>query len=288
MSRYAMAMLLVLLAPQVGAEDRFEKTLSVESGGTLFVDLDAGTVEIEGDGDDEVEVEAYSAGWGSRSMRFSLRRDGADAHLEGELGGFSLGFPRVRVEVRIPKVYSVEIRTGGGSIELKEIGGYVRARTSGGSIELDEADGPAELQTSGGVIHVEELRGDLLARTSGGWIRVSDVAGEVEVRTSGGPIRIDDVAGPVRAHTSGGPISARFNSAPEGYLETSGGSIEVEFPEGAGFDLDAKTSGGRVRLEQEIDIRGDISRGHVVGEVNGGGGELTLRTSGGNILVEAR
>ena len=288
MSRFAMATLLVLLAPQVGADDRFEETLSVEPGGTLFVDLDAGTVEIEGHGDDEVEVEAYSSGWGSRSMRFRLRRDGADAYLDGERGGFSFGGWRVRVEVRIPEVYSVEIRTGGGSIELKEIGGYVRARTSGGSIELDEAAGPAELQTSGGPIHVEELRGDLVARTSGGWIRVSDVAGEVEVRTSGGPIKIDEVAGPVLAHTSGGPISARFTSPPEGHLETSGGSIEVEFPEGAGFDLDAKTSGGRVRLEREIEIRGAVSRGHVVGEVNGGGGELTLRTSGGNILVEAR
>ena len=287
MSRFAMATLLLLLAPQVGAEDRFEETLSVESGGTIFIDLDAGTVEVEGHADDEVEVEAYSSGWGSRSMHFRLWRDGADAHLDGELGGF-FGGARVRVEVRIPEVYSVEIRTGGGSIELKEIGGHVRARTSGGSIELDEAEGPAELQTSGGSIHVQELRGDLRARTSGGRIRVSDVAGEVDVRTSGGPIKIDEVAGPVWARTSGGPISARFSSDPEGHLETSGGSIEVEYPEGASFDLDARTSGGRVRLEREIEIRGDISRGHVIGEVNGGDGGLTLRTSGGNILIEAR
>ena len=288
MSRYAMAAMLVLLAPQVEANDRFEESVPVESGGTLFIDLDAGRIEIEAHGEDEVEVEAYATGWGQRSMRFRLWSDGPDAHLEGDLEGFFWGGLRVRVGVRIPEVYSVEVETGGGAIELKEIGGRVKARTSGGSIELDEAAGPAELQTSGGSISVDELQGDLLAKTSGGPIRVSKVNGEVEVFTSGGPIQLDEVPGPVRARTSGGPISARFTSSPEGYLQTSGGSIEVEFPEGAGFDLDAVTSGGRVRLEEEIAIRGNISRGRVKGAVNGGGEVLTLRTSGGNIRLEAR
>jgi DUF4097 and DUF4098 domain-containing protein YvlB len=92
----------------------------------------------------------------------------------------------------------------------------------------------------------------------------------------------------VRAKTSGGSISVRFTGAPEGELETSGGSIEVELPEDAGVDLDARTSGGRVRVEPELKLRSGGDRGRIIGEINGGGARLRLRTSGGNISVEVR
>ena len=77
----------------------------------------------------------------------------------------------------------------------------------------------------------------------------------------------------------------RFSDQPAGDLETSGGSIEAEFSEDARVDLDAKTSGGRVHVEQELHFVGSIERGHVRGRINGGGPELRLKTSGGNVRV---
>jgi hypothetical protein len=279
--------LLAGLGPLEAAAGELRESVYVEPGGTLEIDLGAGSVEVETHDENEVRVDAQASGW--RGMKFELTSDGFDARLVGKSGGWSLfGGGRVRVHVRVPERYSLDVRTGGGSIEIDDLGGTATARTSGGSIELDGAEGPVELRTSGGPIRAENVEGDLSVRTSGGGIRIADVTGSVEARTSGGSIQVHDVGGPVMARTSGGSISVRFDDVPEGSLETSGGSIEAEFSEEAAFRLDAKTSGGRVRIEEELHLIGKIESGRIVGEINGGGPELRLHTSGGNVRVRVR
>jgi hypothetical protein len=292
MTRFAITLaLLVALLPAAGAAREFRESVSVEPGGTLEIELSEGSVEVETHDESSVEVDAHARGWGARSLRFELTSDGVDARLVGTIRGWfgpMFGRTRIRVRVRVPEDYSLDVRTGGGSIEIEELGGPVRARTSGGSIELEGARGPVDLRTSGGSIEAYEVVGDLSVRTSGGSVEISEVKGSVEARTSGGSIEVHDVEGRVYAVTSGGPIEVRFSGIAEGILETSGGSIEAELPEGAGVDLDAKTSGGRVRIEPELELVGKMERSHIVGRIGGGGPELRLRTSGGNIRVRVR
>ncbi len=281
--------ILVCLAPSALAKD-YEDRIGAQPGGRLRVDLQSGSVEVESHDEPEVQVDAHVGGVGSRSLDFELTGNGVDVSFSASVRGWAhlLGGARVRVRLKVPERYDVDIRTHGGSIEVKEIRGQVVARTSGGSVEADEIEGNVDLRTSGGSIEAKEIRGNLVARTSGGRIRASEISGDVEARTSGGPITIKDVTGSVDLHTSGGGISVRFSGDPEGRVETSGGSIEAEFPEDAGADLDARTSGGRVEIEHGILVRGGMGRSKVVGEINGGGRELRLRTSGGNIRVRAR
>jgi hypothetical protein len=56
---------------------------------------------------------------------------------------------------------------------------------------------------------------------------------------------------------------------------------------GAGFELDASTSGGDVRAEGlTITIaKGGVGKSRLAGSVNGGGPILKLRSSGGDISV---
>ncbi len=288
MTYRAIGILIVGLLPLTTLADEFRESVRVQAGGRLQVDLDAGSVEVETPDREEVSAEARASGWGSGGMEFRLEGDGTDAKFVGKARGFMggiLGGFRVQVRLRIPERFSVEIRTGGGSIQIEEIEGEVEARTSGGRIELDGAQGDVELRTSGGGIRVEEVDGNVFAQTSGGSIRISDVTGEVEARTSGGNVYVHDVGGPVIAKTSGGSVSARFEGPPEGTLETSGGSVEVEFPDDAPVTIDASTSGGRVQIDSDLRIRGTLQSSRVVGDINGGGPELRIRTSGGNIRI---
>ena len=266
-----MAVLLLAFAPAVAAKD-FEDRIAAKPGGRLRVDLKGGSVEVESHGDNEVRVDANVRGVGSRAMDFELEGDGVDVEFTADLRAWAsvFGGPQVRVRLRVPERYDVDISTGGGDVDLQEIQGEVTARTSGGSIEVDKIEGPVSLRTSGGSIDAKEIRGNLEARTSGGRIRAAEVTGSVE------------------AHTSGGEIAVRFTDAPEGVLETSGGGIEVDFPEDVGASLDAKTSGGRVEVEHGVEVRGGLDPQHVVGEINGGGRTLRLRTSGGDIRVRIR
>ncbi len=278
--------ILVGLIPLSSLAEDFRGSVEVDSGGTLEVELEAGSIEIDTQDEDEVEVEARASG----SFRFELSSDGTNARLTGR-GASWLGiFPTTNVSVRIkiPERFSIELHTGGGRIEIDDVSGDVNARTSGGRIEIDGAVGQVEVETSGGRIQIDDVDGDLFARTSGGPVEVSDVTGDVEVRTSGGHIKVHDVGGSVVAKTSGGRISVRFNGPPQGDLETSGGSIEVEVPEDAGIDLDARTSGGRVTVDSEVTVRGTFDHSQIEGKINGGGSVLRLRTSGGNVRLRTR
>lgn len=51
------------------------------------------------------------------------------------------------------------------------------------------------------------------------------------------------------------------------------------------MDVDAHTSGGRVRTEFPVTVRGTIKRNTLDAKINGGGPELYLRTSGGNVEI---
>lgn len=291
MMRIVLAGLLMAALPPLAAAEEIDETFEVRPGGMLYLDLDRGRVTVESHDADRVRIQARASGWGAWSVDFDLWRDGNDVHLTGDSSGWlpwllwPFGGPRVSVHAWVPRDYSLAARTAGGRIDLAGLGGRISAETSGGAVALREATGEVDLRTSGGAVEVRGVDGPLSAETTGGSVTIADVTGDVWTRTSGGRIQIARAAGEVDAATSGGSILVSFADAPAGCLETSGGSIEVRLPEGAGVDLEARTSGGRVAVAPRLQLRGDADPHCVVGTLNGGGPPLHLRTSGGNIAV---
>ena len=277
--------LALALAGGARAED-YHASVDVKAGGKLEVDLSNGSLVIETHDAPRVEVEASAPGWPA-GWSFELTGDGADAKLEGSRA-FWLPGPEARVRVRVPREYSLELRTTGGGIEIEAVRGSVDARTSGGSIALDGASGDVELRTSGCEIRVADLHGKTELRTSGGPINARNVQGRIEAFTSGGPIRLAEIAGEAEARTSGGDISVRFAAPPAGELRTSGGSIDVVIPPGTGAELDARTSGGRVEIDGALSLAGERDSTRAQGKLGPGGQRLELQTSGGNIEIRTR
>lgn len=289
MRRWVALVVLLTAAPLAAAARDFERRVPAESGGKLRADLDVGAIEVESHDAEEVRVELLAAGVGTRRLNFDLESDGSDVKLRANLGGWlPIGHPHVRVRIRVPQEYSVDLRTSGGPIDLDDLEGDVSIRTSGGRIAVGNVEGKVDLRTSGGDIEAGEIEGELDAQTSGGGVRALRVEGSVKVRTSGGPIDVFGVSGPVDLRTSGGSVTVRFTEAPEGSVRASGGSIDVEVPEGEGLDLDARTSGGRVELDTALTVKGRFETNQVDAEINGGGEKLRLQTSGGNIRVRVR
>ena len=177
---------------------------------------------------------------------------------------------RVRFVVTVPPVYDVRLKTSGGGISVAGLEGEVHGKTSGGGLRFDG------------------IRGPVWGKTSGGSVEVGSVEGNVDVHTSGGSIRIKEIKGAVNAKTSGGSVKAYVSGQPESdcRLKTSGGSITVYLDEGVSMDVDASTSGGRVHTEFPVTIQGEISKRKLNAEINGGGPELYLHTSGGSIYLK--
>ena len=316
---YSLLLLLFLGLSTVFAGDngKLERTFSVKSGGTLKLDSDVGSIEVESTNREEVKVIVMREfkGWDDDDIEdflddfmIDFEHSAADVEVTARLKSRwknSWNHVRIRFLVEVPKKYNVDLKTSGGSISVEDLEGEVEAytsggslnfgnirgevngQTSGGSISLQGSEGNAYIRTSGGSISVGEVNGDVDAHTSGGSISIEQADGEVSVKTSGGSIYVEEVMGPLNASTSGGSVTAYIAKQPESdcRLKTSGGSIKVYLPKSAAVYVDAKTSWGKVECDFDVLVRGSQEKNQLRGEINGGGPELHLRTSGSNIYI---
>jgi TonB family protein len=207
------------------------------------------------------------------------------------------------------------LRSGGGHIRVGKIGGRAELQTDGGNITVSHAGSFVNVRTGGGQIDFGEVRGSVHAATAGGGIRIMYVSGPMEVVSSGGSICLTRVAGTVQAATTDGTITAwispdsgargkgssgsgsatplRLSGASQ--LSSGNGDILVFLPRDLAVSIEAVvTSGDPHRIIADPAIHLAMQSGtanpsgaiRAVGELNGGGAPLRLKTAGGNIRLQ--
>ena len=271
------------------------ESFSVSGDTDLEVQTSGGSIQVYGTERGEVRVEMYVRKRGKYvdpgeadldEWDISINKQGSKVYAVAERKGnrrwgrnsYSISFA-----VYAPRNTETDLRTSGGSIRLESLAGTQIARTSGGSMRAENIDGDLNLRTSGGTIRIADIQGNIEAKTSGGSIDVGKAIGDVTAHTSGGSITIEGVSGNLSARTSGGSIRAYFDElGDEIDLSTSGGSIRVTVPKGAGLDVDLR--GNRVNTELQ-NFSGSSKRRSLEGSLNGGGTSLRARTSGGSVTL---
>jgi DUF4097 and DUF4098 domain-containing protein YvlB len=273
------------------------------------VDLRTSAGEISAT-DIEGSVKARTAGG---SLRFAV----VNGTMEGQTSAGSIEVQSVSGTTRVNTAGgSISLgrvdgettaETSAGSVKVKRAGAQLTALTHGGSLELGELVGPARLETSAGSISIDDARGKLIAITHGGKIDAGELAAPAELstsagsihvkvargalvaKTSGGEVSIGDARDTITAHTSAGSIHAKISAQPQGDCEltTSGGPIVLTLSGTLAFDLDARTSGGAVNTEIPVltTVVGENKKSGLKGKINGGGKELVLKTSAGDITI---
>jgi hypothetical protein len=301
---------LLALSPALEAKitRTVEKTFSVQPGGRLQASTQGGDIVIHTSDQPQVQVTVRQVIRASTEaeadellakLTLKLEQSGNDVTIDSRYerqgpGGWFRSWPPVNVsfEITVPRRFNLDLGTSGGDITVASLTGEVRARTSGGDLKFDRIDGDLEAGTSGGDIALQEGTARAKLNTSGGDIVVDRAGGPTEVSTSGGDILLKSVAQLIRATTSGGDVHAIITEPParDLLLSTSGGDVEVEIVRSAAFRLDANTSGGAVRADGLTITLEEGSNGKrkLVGTVNGGGPDLKLRTSGGDIRIRTR
>ena len=300
-----MAALTVTASAKV--ERAVEKTFTVQAGVKLTVSTHGGEISVASSNDPVVKVVAkehiradsdVEADKILEKLELVIEQRGneivATAKYPSESGFHFGSWPPVSVDfvITTPRQASVDLRTSGGDITVGNIDGTVNARTSGGEIELGKIGGVIDAATSGGNMKIDEGLASVKLSTSGGNISAGRVAGPTELKTSGGDIRVDEADDVLTAKTSGGSVRAIFKGPLKGdcTLSTSGGAVKATVGSGAAFHLDASTSGGEVSaagLTITIDSGGP-GKSHLSGEVNGGGPNLRLHSSGGDITISRK
>lgn len=285
-----------------------EKTFTADAAGTLRVETDGGSIRVDPASGSVVTIKAIQRIRANSEteaddlltkLDLIMEQNGNDVRVAAKYERPPLGFrwgswPPVHVDfvIGVPAAFATDLHTSGGSITIGDLGGRADARTSGGSIKLGRMGSSVDARTSGGSITLAEAGGAVELRTSGGNITAGRIDGSAELSTSGGGIKVESVSGILRAHTSGGNIQAGFTGPlqEDSSLSTSGGSVHVTVEPSLAFRLDASSSGGGVRADG-LTIRladSGARRDRLVGDVNGGGPTLKLRSSGGGVAVYVR
>jgi DUF4097 and DUF4098 domain-containing protein YvlB len=272
----AIALILIAASSAQAAEKTLDRTFNVSPGGNLVVDADGASIRVSGNDGNKVVVHVLVRGSEKELANMKLdaiqKGDGVAVTMRTDKPGwFSWGSWRSEsnIEVTVPRRYTINARTGGGSVDLRDTIGTATLKTSGGDVSAKNVVGNVELRTSGGSIQADTIRGD------------------VDADTSGGDVRLLNIDGKIRGNTSGGSVRVSLVGANRGILATtSGGDIELILPRGTTANIDATTSGGEIttdipvtstsRKETELD-----------GTLNGGGERIRADTSGGSIRVRA-
>jgi DUF4097 and DUF4098 domain-containing protein YvlB len=277
----------------LSAQKAFDKRFNVAPGGHLRLDTDVGSVAVVGGAGHEVVIHAdlngsdaflsdlnITAEQGSSGVTVTARK----SHF-GWFDWFDFAEKSIHFTIDVPRDYSVELRTSGGYLDVRNVNAPVRGATSGGHIVVQDVTGSVKMHTSGGSIDAERINGATELGTSGGSISVADARGDLDAHTSGGGIRLKNIDGTVRAATSGGSVHAEMRSNRGISLSTSGGTISLLLPENVGASIDASTSGGRVSSDLPFSSTETAESSHLRGAINGGGEQVVLHTSGGSIRL---
>jgi hypothetical protein len=266
-----------------------DEVVPVKPGGTLFVRSSRGSIDVRSHDGDEVRVEAEARGRRAERVIFTLDTAGDDVRFAVRTEGWLLGVfggLDVRARLWVPRRFSVAVRASGGDTRVDGITGDLELHASGGDVSVSGVVGRVDLQSSGGNVDMENIDGEVRVRCSGGNTEMRDVYGDVNLRSSGGDLLIDGVDGAVRSRSSGGSTSIVFLGDPEADVQSSGGSIDVLVREDASFALDAKSHGGKVEVELELDQERSKDS-HRISGYRGSkkGAHLRLRSSGGGIRI---
>ncbi|MDR3181118.1 MAG: hypothetical protein LBT61_04220 [Prevotellaceae bacterium] len=210
-----------------------------------------------------------------RTVDGEIKTSGGSIELRNVSG--TLDFHTSGGSIRIDKATGhLTGKTSGGSVQISDSKDYIDIATSGGSIKAEDCSGTITLQTSGGSINLNDLSGNITAKTSGGSVRAEDITGTLHASTSGGNMILEDIAGNLEASTSGGRMKVDMRSVAEYVRLHNSGRIDLAVPSG-GYTLDLKSR--EVNTPELNAFSGSLKPNDITGTQYGGGPELTVKSS---------
>lgn len=260
--------------------EEYTKSLKVNRGGKLNININSGTINLTPWEKNEVFVKVDNLDKDEiKNIDVYLEGNNVFVKYNSEWGWGE----EIDLYVSFPSQFSVDAKSTGGDISVKgNIVGNIELNTMGGDISLKNVKGKVRLNTQGGDLNVGNIEGGLMLSTMGGDIRIGEVIGETaKVNTMGGDIKVAKAMSGIEAVTYGGEIEVKVLSG-ESQLKTMGGSIEVENVNGR---VMMQTMGGNLVVQNgsgTIDASsnaGDIVLHNITGSVN-------AKATSGNITVD--
>lgn len=274
--------------PGEDARDTIKKTFKVRPGGTLYLDLDHGDVEVRTGTDDVVHIEIervveardhdeakkiledHELEFRQRNDEVRVRSRFNDEKWARNFWGRHVRF-KMEVHIIVPEQFNLDFTSGAGNIRIDDLEGEIAGRTGAGNVTLGRVHGHVEISSGAGNVTVAGARG------------------QIEVHSGAGNIEVKDVAGEIRAHTGAGNIIASITNQPGGdsRLESGAGNVTVYLDDDIGVDVNAVASVGSAKCDRAfgLKVKGRWMKKSFGGRVNGGGPQLVMRSGVGNVSL---
>ena len=174
------------------------------------------------------------------------------------------------VDITVPREVELEIRSADGAIDCDSLEGRIQLESGDGAIRAHGIRGSVDVTSGDGRVIMDDLDGELRARVGDGHVTVSGRFDVLELRSADG--RLDATA------RRGSKVAEAWS------LESRDGAVVFRMPVDIAALLDARTRDGSLRVNLPIPSEGR-ERNAILGELNGGGPPLRLRTRDGSLTL---
>jgi hypothetical protein len=256
-----------LAAADVGDGERFQRTFTLASGGSVDVSNDRGKTIIEGWDKEQVVVDVVKHFEGSSSNR--------DEWMRGTEVRFENTPSRVKVKVVLPEHYCFGYCDWRGGVDITM---HVPRR-----VQLELAGDRTE-------ISVASIEGDLKASLDRGSIAVQRLVGGIRINSDRATVRIHDVdiRNDLDVRADRADIDFEGTGLTKGgTFEADRGNVVVRLPSNVRLQVEVASS-RRSSFHSDFPMvtSGGWREGTVRGSINGGGPTLRLKTDRGSVYLE--
>jgi DUF4097 and DUF4098 domain-containing protein YvlB len=265
----------VLAATTVAQAEEVTKTFPISGRAKVKVQTDDGAVRVSTGDIKQVEVRVTYEGYKlDRDLRVSTTQNGDSIDISAKTVGswgihFGVRHTNLRVEVHMPKDADLEVTSGDGGVDVDSIKGSLNVHTGDGHINVQGARGDMHLRAGDGHVEGRDLDGALEVTTGDGHINVSGRFDSLNLRAGDGSVT-------AKAATGSKVVSSWT-------IHTGDGSVDLEIPGELQANLEASTNDGHISLGIPVTSEGTFSSSRVQGKLNGGGGQVSIRTGDGSI-----
>ncbi len=208
---------------------------------------------------------------------------------------------KIEVDYRltVPPKIRLNLKTDDGDITIRDIAGEIQARTDDGTLKIRNCSSETiSLYSDDGDMHVSNIQTNgspqsrLFFESNDGQITVKHGRfDKISGKTNDGDVQIvNTFVHTLDISSSDGDVEAIVNplNAPMWRIQTDEGNILLTLPETLSAKLNFLSNEGRISSELQIPIR-EREDGAVCRSVlNGGKGNISLRSQEGDIQIEKR
>ncbi len=279
---------------------------------SLTVDISSGELEVVYNRDGQVSIAGFAKTSGDANLdnnyfstALTVEQDGNHLSIR-QVSTPAYDEAKITVAYRIDVPYRTELTskvshgnqtiggilgpvkavTGKGDIKASYISKAFQAEVENGNLNLQAMGEHVDARAGTGNISGERLAQGIGAETGDGDITLMMVgASTAVVKKGNGRIEVGGARGSLSGSTDAGDIHVRAIPHDDWQLKSLSGTVRIELPPVARFELDASTKTGELQFDRGdiLDPASDLH--HISTKLNGGGKRIDVFTGTGKIVV---